>query len=121
MFDRRDWVAGDAGIDVVDWKYITDKTKLILTTKSQLTEFLEIYRINKQSISRIKIPFVHFLGVNAIICYRELHQNGLHKTIQVISFKYPTTKNCIGSRKVQNLIRGLSALKVNISNTLVVN
>jgi hypothetical protein len=118
--NKHDWATGEAGIKIVDWKYFTDKTKLILTTKSQLNELLKAYSINRQSISRIKIPFVHILGVNAVICYMELYQNGLYKIIQVISFEYPTTKNCLASTKVQNLIRGLSALKVIITNTLVV-
>lgn len=120
MFNKHDCASGDAGINIVGWKYFAGKAKLILTTKSQLNELLKIYPINRQSISRIKIPFVQILGVDAIICYMELHQNGLYKIIQVISFKYPITKNCLGSTKVQNLIRGLSALKVIITNALVV-
>jgi hypothetical protein len=119
MLNRYDWATGDVGVNVVDWKYYTDKTKLALTTKGQLNELIKIYRINQRSISRIKLPFVHILGVNAVVCYMELHQNGLYKIVQVISFEYPTTRNCLGSTKVQNLVRGLSALKVSISNTLV--
>ncbi|CEP07286.1 hypothetical protein [Parasitella parasitica] len=99
VFNAHDWATGDAGINTVDWKYFTDKTKLVPTTKSQLNEFLTTYHMNCQFISRLKIPFIQLLGANAVICYMELHQNGLYKIIQVISFEYPTTKNCIRSKK----------------------
>lgn len=117
MLNEHDWATGDVGINTVDWKYFTDKTKLVLTIKSQLNELLKIYPINCQSISQIKIPFIHILGANAVICYMELHQNGLYKIVQVISFEYPTTKNCIRSGKVQTLIRGLPAFQASIRIT----
>lgn len=114
---KHDWATGEVGSMVVNWKYFTDKTKLILTTKSQLNELIKTYPINHVSISQIKIPFVQILGIDAVICYMELHGNGLYKIIQAVSFKYPITKNCIRSNRVQGLIKGLSALRVSISIT----
>lgn len=117
MSSDYDWATGEAGINVVNWKYFTDKAKLVLTTKSQMNELLKTYHINCQSVSQIKIPFIQILGINPVICYMKLHQDGLYKTIQVISFEYPITKNCIKSGKVQTLIRGLSAFQVSIRIT----
>lgn len=66
--DNHDWAADDVGIKVVDWKYFTDKTKLILTAKSQLNELLNTFGINQKNVSRIKILSIHIFGVHAVIC-----------------------------------------------------
>lgn len=97
MSNKHDWATGDAGINIVDWKYFT-RQNWFFQQKSQLNELLKSYRINQHSISRIKIPFIHILGMNAVICYMQLLQNVLYKVIQVISFEYPTANNCLGSR-----------------------
>ncbi|KAI9470632.1 MAG: hypothetical protein EXX96DRAFT_611815 [Benjaminiella poitrasii] len=82
VFNKHDWATGETGVNIVDWKYFPDKTKLVLTTKNQLNELLKFYHMDCQCTFRTKILFIHILGVNAVICYMELHQDGLYKTIQ---------------------------------------
>lgn len=79
LLDRlssNDWATGEFGANLVKWKYFTYKKKLAIITKSQLNKLVKMYCVNEQYISRIKIPFVQIMGVQAVVYYMELHSPG---------------------------------------------